>query len=267
MPPSGTKASLRLEQKTSGLFDSVKAGNETVAGKASTIGLDLMDALSPQSPGALVPGEALGGLFQDMPLELTEADYLDSFMDLSNFLMPEELKETKAVVTGFEFEETKEEMVDFSGLQALLNPEPVTVQAAIEQPPAPSSTRSRKRKTAESLDLDTVCQETPAGVYDHDYVSKKLRTAAVEGDVEPAPTTSTTTTTGRSGNKKYRERRDKNNVASRRSRQIRKQKFKEMDKEADILTSANEKLRQKIEELEGLAKIMKAELIKKMTDK
>ena len=31
---------------------------------------------------------SLGGIFQDLPMDLTEADYLDSFMDLSNFLTP-----------------------------------------------------------------------------------------------------------------------------------------------------------------------------------
>ena len=62
---------------------SVDAGNRTVAGAVSKPGFKV-GKMEPVTPG---PGEYLGGLFQDMPTELTEADYLDSFMDLSNFLI------------------------------------------------------------------------------------------------------------------------------------------------------------------------------------
>ena len=60
-----------------------EAGNRTVAGRVSGSGFKVgkMEPLTP------APGELLEGLFQDdMPMELTEADYLDSFLDLSNFL-------------------------------------------------------------------------------------------------------------------------------------------------------------------------------------
>jgi hypothetical protein len=64
---------------------------------------------------------------------------------------------------------------------------------------------------------------------------------------------------------KYLERRRKNNIASRRSREIRKNKFEEMDREAEILEMANEALRQKIELLESLTIRMKDALISKLS--
>lgn len=53
----------------------------TVASEASkqTMEMDIGET-------GFMPGMDLGNVLGDMPLELTEADYLDSFMDLSNFL-------------------------------------------------------------------------------------------------------------------------------------------------------------------------------------
>ncbi|XP_005103540.1 uncharacterized protein LOC101858288 isoform X2 [Aplysia californica] len=59
-------------------------------------------------------------------------------------------------------------------------------------------------------------------------------------------------------------RRMKNNVASKRSREQRKQKFADMDLEAEQLITENDRLRNKIIELEKLAKEMKAQLVAKM---
>ena len=70
-----------------------EAGDRTVAGEVSEPGFFKVGKMEPVS---LEQGESLGGLFQDMmPLEelpgveyeeLPAVDYLDSFMDLSNFL-------------------------------------------------------------------------------------------------------------------------------------------------------------------------------------
>lgn len=66
---------------------------------------------------------------------------------------------------------------------------------------------------------------------------------------------------------KQSQRRIKNNVASKRSREQRKQKFVDMDQEAEELVVRNESLRKKIIELEALAKDMKVKLVAKMTGK
>lgn len=267
---SSSTDTLRSVQKTSGLFDTVKAGNATVAGKASkTAGLDLdgMDI------GGLVPtDEDLGGFIADMPFDLLEeSDYLDSFIDLSNFLVPESSNQAvgSAVDNG---EIVKEEMfTDFSGIISNLDPEPAVVEAPPEVPTSTTSLRKRRRVDYEENDADEyVINVVDLEVSDHDYVTKKRKlTESVTAATSSHHVTSTSQLKAApfKSTDKYRERRDKNNEASRRSRQIRKLKFVEMDKEADELEKKNEALRKKIVELEALAKTMKAALIKKMTEK
>ena len=102
------------------------------------------------------------------------------------------------------------------------------------------------------------CPSTP----DHDYVTKKPRLA-------PPPVASTSAASEEfevpaTPVEKYHERRRKNNIASRRSREIRKQKFAQMDDEAERLVTENQQLRVKIEKLEKLAKEMKAQLASKL---
>lgn len=63
---------------------------------------------------------------------------------------------------------------------------------------------------------------------------------------------------------KYLERRRKNNIASRRSRETRKQKFASMDKQAEELEARNAELRVKVAELEKLTKLMKDTLIQQL---
>lgn len=282
--PDSIITALRLEQKTSGLFDSAEAGNRTVAGGVSGSGFKV-GKMEPVSPA---PGEDLGGLFQDVPIELTEADYLDSFMDLSNFLtgdMEEKVPTEDGLVKAFE-----EEMmgkVDFSGILTSLKEEEsvfTTTSPEVVTSSAPSQTR--KRKLAESslvvepyLDnciVVSVVEEEQLPVSstsDHDYTIKKPRLESTSSEMEslsPVPVSSTSMTESESPatpKSKYRERRDKNNVASQRSRLIRKQKYLDMELEADRLEAANVQMRAKITELEQLAKFMKAELIKKMTEK
>lgn len=105
---------------------------------------------------------------------------------------------------------------------------------------------------------------------DHDYVSKKPRTSTIATDEEEesddvfvfeAPCVKIAPV------QKYRERRVKNNIASRRSREIRKQKYVSMEGEAERLTVENEKLREQIAEMEQMAQEMKATLISKLAGK
>lgn len=65
----------------------------------------------------------------------------------------------------------------------------------------------------------------------------------------------------------YRERRNKNNVASRRSRSRRRNKFTDMEDRADDLESENEHLRKKIEELTQIAEESRECLIKVLQNK
>jgi hypothetical protein len=64
---------------------------------------------------------------------------------------------------------------------------------------------------------------------------------------------------------KYLERRRKNNIASKRSRETRKSKFLTMDDQAKELEKSNQELRQRIEQLESLTKRMKEALVAKLS--
>lgn len=65
----------------------------------------------------------------------------------------------------------------------------------------------------------------------------------------------------------YREKRDKNNVASQRSRRMRKEKFVQMDEQVVVLETQNEAMRAKIEKMEALAKAMREALVAKISGK
>ena len=66
---------------------------------------------------------------------------------------------------------------------------------------------------------------------------------------------------------KYRDRRDKNNIASKRSRETRKSKYASMMKQGDELEMQNEALRKKVAELEAQTKEMKALLVKELASR
>lgn len=167
---------------------------------------------------------------------------------------------------------------DFSGIVDHLKSEPTVFEVTPEVTTSKLSS-PRKRKHVEYKEIiddnfviEVVDQDLggECSIADHDYVTKKPRLAEQVTTCKASQISSTTPSKVTSTQKsvdRYRERRDKNNEASRRSRQIRKQKFAEMDIEASQLEVKNEALRKKIVELEALAKTMKAVLIKKMTEK
>ena len=129
-----------------------------------------------------------------------------------------------------------------------------------------SPTNALKRCASEAFDLT----EQISSNHDHDcYVSKKSRLASTS-DMEPDTNTDLdipSTSTGKLPQEKYRNRRIKNNIASRRSRETRKQKFTDMERKAIDLEKANVELRQKVELLEQLTKQMKETLVKKLAGK
>ena len=63
---------------------------------------------------------------------------------------------------------------------------------------------------------------------------------------------------------KYIERRRKNNIASKRSRETRKQKHVSLQDKAEELERQNAALKLKVEQLEKLAKEMKDTLVQKL---
>ena len=134
------------------------------------------------------------------------------------------------------------------------------------EPVVTVETRGCKRSLDE---IEFVLVDDSALGLDHDYFSKKPRHEPEqvvvdpfeEGSFSPAPKPQ------RSVEEKYRDRRIKNNIASRRSREIRKMKYSEMEGEAERLIGENERLREKIRLMEEMAKEMKASLINKIAGK
>ena len=101
---------------------------------------------------------------------------------------------------------------------------------------------------------------TPA-VSDHSgYATKKARVESLVVMDKPESDTTVTHTK----EEKYRERRRKNNLASKRSRETRKLKFGDMECTARQLEVENDALRTKVEELEMLTKKMKDILVQRL---
>lgn len=122
---------------------------------------------------------------------------------------------------------------------------------------APSSSNEmpdngRKRKASE---LDSA----PVIYTDHDDYTIKVK--------RHKPSDSSTAGSSTEKDEKYVERRQKNNIASRRSRETRKQKHLEMEMKADELEKRNTELREKVAELEKLTKEMKEVLVQKLAGK
>lgn len=148
----------------------------------------------------------------------------------------------------------------------------------------PSLKRSFDEMEAESTDLDVLTARVglPATPnLDHDYSSKRPRMSApaatemssvqeisLTPPPAPSPTPSTSFTFAEPvEDNKVRHRREKNNIASKRSREIRKQKFVGMESEADRLIVENEHLEKRVAQLEKLAKKMREILVAKMAGK
>ncbi|KAL5010266.1 hypothetical protein ScPMuIL_012571 [Solemya velum] len=233
------KLSLRLILKTCGLFDTGFTG--TKLGVASDIP-DPSDVLNWNLDthvfGDVDSAELIGdvtGMLDGMGDQLVQGpDYLDRFADLSAYLSedtfsaPPEVSETAV----------KDTSVACAG----------------------QTSSKRKRDTVAVLHTETT-------TVDHDYVSKKARMTPPTDDAgEASASTSNIDTSSTCGpDEKYRYRRTKNNIASKRSRETRKMKYVEMEGEATRLIKDNESLRERVEILEKLAKEMKAALVEKLT--
>jgi len=138
--------------------------------------------------------------------------------------------------------------------------------------------------------LNSAAELPKVKVVDHDYSAKRPRVSepadqSVEDvflppttPLSPAPTAPSpapsvaaspahSTASGSGTEDKYRLRREKNNVASKRSRETRKRKFVDMEAECEQLVVENARLEARITKLEDLAKRMQKILVAKMAGK
>jgi CelD/BcsL family acetyltransferase involved in cellulose biosynthesis len=125
------------------------------------------------------------------------------------------------------------------------------------------------KRTASTAELDTV-DLIPPNPDHNDYISKAKRPRVASSVSSMASVDNYSEDEvnlngkPRTKDEKYMERRRKNNIASRRSRETRKQKFTQMEEQAIELEKSNELLRQKVEELERLTKHMKETLVERL---
>lgn len=113
--------------------------------------------------------------------------------------------------------------------------------------------KSRKRSAAPIIEEDDDDD-------DEDQVKRKKPRAAVERRGERTVSTS-------SESDRYRELRDRNNEASRKSRLTRKAREVELAQQAEVLTKDNRILKVKVEEMENLVKKLREALLQSMMKK
>lgn len=248
--------SLRLDQKVNGLFDNEYAGMmDDFAGDNMDITLDKNILMGKKNDMEIEGGEVVD-ILEALGSTFPGDDFLNSFIDLSNFA---DIQETESKpdfslaepVISFDLPGLDVNLTAESGTSGLVVPE-------IEEKVVPAEC-GKKRKFSETGEEEGLA----AADLDHDYITKIPRMSKVVVN----PQDEIVEEKGKAPEKKYVERRIKNNIASKRSRYIRKMKFVEMESEADRLIQENQKMRLKIEEMETLAKEMKSALINKLAEK
>ena len=176
------------------------------------------------------------------------ADFCEVFTDLSQILQ----------------EEGQNDM----GVAMDILSDPLPTAGADE--PVSSAGRRTVKRTASQAALPVV-DATPLTNPDHcDYTAKctkRRKVIAKPDDIEllsDAESCASSTSPALSKKEKYAERRRKNNIASRRSRETRKQKHTSLELKAIELEKENEALKLKVDQLEMLAKEMKDVLVQKL---
>lgn len=130
----------------------------------------------------------------------------------------------------------------------------------------PSQSNRDNKKRSHDMILGEVRAFSPIPDHNYSFVNQKrqkfdesMTSESCSGtDAEQLPRTVVRTT-------KYLERRKKNNIASKRSRETRKNRFVEMEVQANELERENDELRDRITKLEKLTQQMKEVLVKRLT--
>lgn len=170
-------------------------------------------------------GESDFNIFDEADCNLDDGDFCETFTDFSDLLL------------------------DSDGLPYKLQTEPSQQQLTV----ADNASRT-KRKAAVAF----AAAASPDTTVDHNYHVPSKKTFTVEtgelikqnqADIKHL---------------RYLERRRKNNAASKRSRETKKNRMMEMEQQAVLLEQDNECMQQRIVELERLSKLMKSLLVQKV---
>lgn len=164
-------------------------------------------------------------------------------------------------------------MLQGSDENAGLKPEPPPVaskpsDSSVASKPSDSrDIRSIKNPVSESSPIPATPRSVANNFLDHNYASVVPKSPAVHPDIENACAASCEQDVGEtkvSKTMKYVERRKKNNLASRRSRETRKRKYAEMQEEVFQLERKNDELRNQIAKMEWMSCTMKRSLFGKI---
>jgi len=147
--------------------------------------------------------------------------------------------------------------------------EPEPLPQVMEQQPAVVVQAVKRTATEALLDVGLTPHVPNPDHSDYTTKNKRRKTSHASSLADAAADVAMTTDdtqpcAGTSKDQKYLERRRKNNIASKRSRETRKQKHSSLQDQANLLEKQNEALRLKVDQLEKLAKEMKDTLIQKL---
>lgn len=203
---------------------------------------------------------------KDTNVSGVEAEFLEGFCDLSSF-------------TDEGGTEKIPDMIDISCLSdgnfeqdliRLLRKRPLTetcTKSSVNQPSESSST------AAQTPGTQYAAVNTDHDMYTCNAKQSRLtstcssRLSSTSSELTQCDDDSADLSAINKSSHKYAERRRKNNIASRRSRQTRKQKFASMEQRAEDLERTNAQLEEKVVELENLTKMMKQVLVEKLSTK
>lgn len=198
----------------------------------------------------------------------TSYDYFNSFPDVPGEVIPEDSELEKEVTVdasssslSTNFTEMMADFADLISLDKVLALHQDWTESPLTELTSQNNCAGNKKRSHDTI-LDDVRSFSP--IPDHNYFINQKRPKFDESatsescsgtETEPLPRRTT----------KYLERRKKNNIASKRSRETRKNRFLEMETQANELEGENDKLRDRISKLEKLTQQMKEVLVKRLT--
>jgi hypothetical protein len=199
----------------------------------------------------------------------TSYDFFNSFHDDNNVsdAIPENSELDKVAVDAvsglpINLSEMMADFADLISLDQVLALHQNWTETPLTELPSENQQDSKKR--LHDTILGEVHPFSPIPDHNYSFVNQKRQkldestTSESCSEVDHPPRTIVRTT-------KYLERRKKNNIASKRSRETRKNRFLEMEVQANELEGENDKLRDRITKLEKLTQQMKEVLVKRLT--
>jgi hypothetical protein len=205
-------------------------------------------------------------------------DYFDSFNEVTGEVIPDNCEvDDKSVVTvdaspsnlSTNFTEMMSDFADLISLDKVLalhhdwTTESPLIDLTSQNNCAADNNKKRSHDN-DTMIIDNVRSFSPIPDHNYSVINQKRSKFDESATSESCSGTETEVPIPRRTTK-YLERRKKNNIASKRSRETRKNRFLEMEVQANELEGENDKLRDRITQLEKLTQQMKEVLVKRLT--